>query len=65
MSVWRLILGLVFLTLGAVCIVFRDRIKARHVRIRGHLAQPPMVWTVLGSIYALVGVVWLISAFIH
>lgn len=64
MSVWRLSLGIIWLGFGLLCILGRHRINARHVRLRGPAAQPPMLWVVLGSLYALVGVMWLIAAFV-
>jgi hypothetical protein len=63
-SVFRLVLGLAFLALGLVSVLGRDRIVARH-RARGKAhPQPPMLWLVLGGLYLLIGVFWLVTAFV-
>ena len=64
MSVFRLVLGLAFLALGLVSLLGRDRIVARHkTRGRRH-PQPPMLWLIMGGLYILIGVIWVITALV-
>jgi hypothetical protein len=60
----RLIVGIAWFALGAVYVLGRHRIEARHVRRLGRLAQGSTVWAVLGSIYLLLGALWLVMAFL-
>jgi hypothetical protein len=64
MHAFRLILGLGFLIAGLLHIVGRDRIHARGVGRQGRLAQSPMLWLVLGSMFVLIGLCWLASAIV-
>lgn len=64
MKIFDLVLGLVWLGLGLFYILGRDRISARQVRRLGRAGRPPMLWIVFGLIYMLIGVVWLVSAFL-
>lgn len=62
MSIFRLVLGMAFLALGLASILGRDRIVARR-RARGRRnPHPPTLWLVLGGLYALLGVIWVITA---
>ena len=63
MSIWRLVLGVLWLTLGLYFIVKREGIRARQAPRLGRLGQSPMLYLVLGGIYALLGALWITDAF--
>jgi hypothetical protein len=65
MEIFRFVFGAVFFAAGASVIVCRERIYLWQQR-RG-LAYPsvPMYWTVLGGLFALIGICWLVAGFAY
>lgn len=61
---FHLILGLLFGGFGMFLLVNRERIPQRQAARGISRPRVPMAWTVLGGLLVLVGLLWLITAFV-
>jgi hypothetical protein len=64
MTAAHLALGLVLVALGAFMVAARDRVVARHVRLRGRSSMPATGWAVLGVLFLFVGALQIALAFL-